>query len=154
MGRSSEEMRKDLLACIAYNNFISKGIVTSEVLIAITVSILQEKGGLRTKEIEEEMMMKLSSIAREVIVQNDLNILTSLRQALHEKSNELFVIVEDDPENPHIILQETLTPQQLAMVARGTVSVQSLIQLSKVIVVCHMQTFIVNLTFCVSLIIS
>ncbi len=132
MGRSSDEMRKELLSCINYNNFVTKGILMSDALIAVTVLILQEQGGLRTSDIIAEMMMKVSPAAREALMEADVDILNMLTTALHEKSNELFVIVEDNPVDPHIILQETLSPQQLAMVARGTASVQSLIQFSKV----------------------
>lgn len=132
MGKSSEEMRKELTSCINYNNFISRGIISNEALITVTVAMLQDEGGARTSDIIAEMMLKVSPAARDTLMQSDIDMLSTLTTALHEKSNELFVIVEDNPADPFIILQETLTPHQLAMVARGATSIQSLIQFSKV----------------------
>eukprot|EP01038_Epipyxis_sp_PR26KG_P005817 gene5817-8023_t len=107
---------------IQYFDLVLESIISEHALLTISHEILADKGPLPVGEVGK-VLTELSS---------NPNLSLKLKESFGglkkflEKYPEKFIIVNDHPFNPHVLLRQTLTPQQLEIVNRGVVPPQLL----------------------------
>lgn len=111
-----------------YCNLVLENVVTELPLILLTKEILAEKGALPVGEIGK-VLTEYTSIPN--LSMKLKEIFGGLKKFL-EMYTDRFVILNDHPFNPHVVLRSALTPQQLEMFERGIFPTQIVIKSKKV----------------------
>eukprot|EP01038_Epipyxis_sp_PR26KG_P005815 gene5815-8021_t len=113
---------------IQYFDLILESIVSESAILTITLEILNDRGPLPVGEIGK-ILTELSS---------NPNLSQKLKESFGglkkfvEKYPEHFVIFNDHPFNPHVLLRQTLSQQQLMMIDKGVFPTQLMIKSKKI----------------------
>ena len=100
---------------VEYCNFILELVVSQSALIRVTSEILTAKGPLPVGEIGK-VLAELTSIPN--ISQKCKEKFGGLKKFL-EHFPDQFVISNDHPYNPHVVLRTSVSPEYLDLINRG-----------------------------------
>eukprot|EP01038_Epipyxis_sp_PR26KG_P013999 gene13999-18775_t len=109
-----------ILQSVQYFDLILESIVTETSLLAITMEVLSDRGPLPIGEIGKI----LTELCSNPVLSHKLKESFGGLKKFVEKYAEFFVIYNDHPFNPHILLRATLTPQHIEMLERGVFPTQ------------------------------
>eukprot|EP01038_Epipyxis_sp_PR26KG_P005818 gene5818-8024_t len=113
---------------IQYSNLILDSVVSETALLTLSMEILVDKGPLPVGEIGK-VLAEISSIS---------NLSTKLKEHFGglkkflEKFPDKFVLSNDHPFNPHVLLRSLISPQHLEMIDRGIYPPQLTMKMKKV----------------------
>jgi len=119
---------ENIMQNIQYFDLVLESIVSEYALLTISLEILADKGPLPVGEVGK-VLTELSS---------NPNLSLKLKETFGglkkflERYPERFVIVNDHPFNPHVLLRQSLTPQQFDLVNKGILPPQLLNKSKKV----------------------
>jgi hypothetical protein len=112
---SSENCFSKLMESIQYCHFIAESVVSESAILTFCIDLLTVRGPLPAGEVgkllsEASSVQNLSHRLREKY--------GGLKKFL-ERYPEIFVFSNDHPFNPHILLRQTLSPDNLELIDRG-----------------------------------
>ena len=121
---------KKLWKNILYSNFILENMVTEFALLSVSIEILNTKGPLPVGEIGK-VLAELTSISTLSVKLKEK--FGGLKKFL-EHFSDTFIISNDHPFNPHVMLKDSLTLDQLELIDRGIFPHQLLVKAKKVMI--------------------
>lgn len=117
-----------LAASIMYCNMMLESVLSEQALLTLSIEILAVKGPLPVGEIGK-LLAETTSIGN--LSQKLKERFGGLKKFL-ERFQSSFVISNDHPFNPNVLLRESLSPEHLDLIDRGIFPHQLLLKTKKV----------------------